>query len=126
MALGITYDDEIDGLVIKVTGTVGREDILLSIDRFLNHPKFRQNINQLFDCTEGDLDFTTQDLESIASYFNTIADQLGHDRKLAIVASRDLKFGMMRQYEAFFDSGPSINICVFRSLSDAREWLMKD
>jgi hypothetical protein len=45
MALGITYDDEIDGLVIKVTGTVGREDILLSIDRFLNHPKFRQNIN---------------------------------------------------------------------------------
>ena len=123
MLFRITYDEEIDGFVIKATGTVRREDIILSLDQFLKHPKFRQNINQLFDCTEGNLDLTTQDLISISSYFSSISCQLGHNRKLAIAVCGDLNYGIMRQYEALFDSGPNVSVFVFKSISDARNWL---
>ena len=123
MSIRITYDEEIDGFVIKASGVVMREDILVSLDEFLNHPKFRQNINQLFDCTEAFIGLTTQDLMSVSSYFSSISSQLGHHRKLALVVLGDLNYGIMRQYEALFDSGPNVSVSVFKSLSDARKWL---
>lgn len=126
MPLKVTYDEVIDCLVVKATDSIKCDDLLSLRELILNHPKFRQDINQLFECTEGKLDLTTSDLERIASHFSRVADQLGLNRKLALGVSRDFEFGMMRQYEVFFYSGPNVSVRAFKSLSDAREWLKKE
>ncbi len=123
MAISITHDDKNDCIVIKVTGAIDYEDILSLREELLNHPLFRQNINQLFDCTEGELNLTTGDLQRIAADYGEVADKLGHNRKLALVVSRDLDFGMMRQYEAFFYAGPDVDIRAHRSVIEAQIWL---
>lgn len=123
MTLEVSHDEVNDNMVIKATGTVGYKEILALRDQLINHSNFRQNINQLFDCSQGKLNLNTDDLKRIAMDYTEVADQLGHNRKLALVVSRDLDFGMMRQYEAFFYSGPGVSICAFRSLTEAKEWL---
>lgn len=126
MAIETTYNEVIDCIVIKIIGTVGYNDILLLRDMIIGHPNFRRDINQLFDCSEGELDLSTSDLENIAFHYMRVSDQLGLDRKLALVVSRDLDYGMMRQYEAFFYSGPNVAVSAFKSLDEAKEWLAID
>ena len=123
MTLEVSHDEVNDYMVIKAIGTVGYKEIFALRDQLINHSSFRKNINQLFDCSEGELNLTTNDLKRIAMDYTEVADQLGHDRKLALVVSRDLDFGMMRQYEAFFYSGPGVSICAYRSLAEAIKWL---
>ncbi len=123
MTIEITHDETLDCLEIKVVGSVGYEGIFALRDKLINHERFRHNINQLFDCSAGELSLNTEDLKRIAHDYMGVADQLGHNRKLALVVSRDLDFGMMRQYEAFFYSGPGVAIKAFRLLAEAKEWL---
>ena len=126
MPLKVTYDENIDCLVIKATDSIKYDDLLSLRELILNNPKFRRDINQLFDCTEGKLYLTTEEVERIAYHFSHVADQLGLNRKLALAVSSDLDYGIMRQYEVFFYSGPSVSVCAYKSLSDARDWLKKE
>ncbi len=123
MSLEVIYDDSIDSIVIISKKVVGKNDILLLRDSILNHPNFRKNINQLFDSTEGQIDLTSEDLVNIATYYQTKSNQLGNNRKLALVVSRDVDFGRMRQYEAFFDAGPGVIVHSFRSINEAKDWI---
>lgn len=123
MDLEVIYDESIDSLIIKSTSNVGPEEIYRLRDQILEHPNFKTNINQLFDSTKGQIDLSATDLQRIASHYQEVGEKLGFDRKLALVVTRDLDFGKMRQYEAYFDSGPDVLVHAFRSLSEAREWL---
>lgn len=126
MTIKVTYDKDIDSIVIKVTGMANYDDVSALGEQILNIPNFRININQLFDCSEGELDLSFDDIKRIASDFNKIAGHLGYSRKLALVVSRDVDFGMMRQYEVFFNAGPDVSLRSYRSLLDAKEWLKND
>lgn len=123
MTIEIKYDESLDFIVINVTGKLEHSDLPKLAQDLIDHKNFRTNINQIFDCRNGSLDFTTNELQQIADDFSSIAEVLGLERKLALVVSRDVDFGQMRQYEVFFTPGPSVIIHVFRSLADARIWI---
>lgn len=123
MPIELEYDPSIHGLYIKATGNIVYTDLPVLAKQLMAHPDFRTNISQLFDCTEGKLDLSTDDLDRIARDFMQVADILGRDRRLALVVSRDVDFGKLRQYEVFFESGPGVEVNIFRSLHDARKWL---
>ena len=123
MAITLTYDSDIDCLTMLVIGSVRYGEILQLRDQIINHPDFRTDINQLFDCSLGELELTTRDLERIASDYSTVIDLLGHKRKLALVVSRDTDYRKMGQYEIFFYAGPGVALHSFRSLADAKSWL---
>jgi len=125
VTIKVGYDESIDSIVLKSNNVIKYDDVCLLRDQIITHPKFRKNIHQLFDSTESQFDLSSEELIKLASYYQEKSDQLGHNRKLAVVVSRDLDFGKMRQYEAFFDSGPNVLVQAFRSLLDAREWLKK-
>ncbi len=123
MPIDIDYDAETNCILIKTYEIVDCDEICALRDRLLNHPKFSTNINQIFDSSEGQLVITSEDLINIASHYKEKVDKLGNERKLALVVSKDLDFGRMRQYEAYFDSGPNVLVHSFRNINDAKEWL---
>jgi len=123
MAIQVEYDGDIDALIIKADGEVGREEIFLLRDQIIKHSNFKQNINQLFDATGSQLTLSTDDLRKIAYYYGVKFEELGDNRKLALLVSQDLDFGMMRQYEVFFDSGPNVMVQAFRDGLKAKKWL---
>ena len=122
----VEYDPQVDALVIRVFGRLFYDDLPQIVQQVIDHPGFRININQLFDCTEGELGLSTQDLEHIAEDFTAISDLLGLNRRLALLVSRAVDFGMMRQYEVFFRPGPGVNVRTFRERQAARIWLQSD
>lgn len=123
MPFTVEYDELIDSLIIKTEGNVGCEEICMLRDQILEHPNFRKDINQLFNATDCILDLSTEDLKIIAAHYSSKASELGNNRKLALLVSRDLDFGRMRQYEVFFYSGPTLLVQAFRDLSQAEKWL---
>ncbi len=67
-----------------------------------------------------------EELRAFAKAASEYALQFGEKRKLALVDCKPVNFGIMRQYEAFLDTGPEVAIQVFKSMSDARDWIMQD
>lgn len=82
------------------------------------------NINELrlWDLSKGSSNFTATDLRSLAEY--------GQSRFLlpstvAIVAPKDLEFGLSRIYEVYREEG-LVKHRVFRTEQDARDWLSSE
>ncbi|MHC4872631.1 MAG: hypothetical protein ACYTFY_12385 [Planctomycetota bacterium] len=125
MPFELTYDKEIDAIICKVCGNMTYDEIPALGEALLTHSDFRTNINQLFDCTEGQLEATADELRKTAKDFLKVADVLGLKRKLALAVSRDVDFGMMRMYEVHFQPDPGVQIRSFRSLDEARAWLVE-
>jgi hypothetical protein len=123
VTIEIEYDISLGCIVINATGVIEYSDLPKLAQDLIAHKNFRTNINQIFDCSHGALNFTTNELKKIAYDFSQIDETLGLVRKLALVVSRDVDFGQMRQYEVFFESGPGVLVHVFRSLDDARVWI---
>ncbi len=119
----VEYDPEVDALVIRVFGRLFYDDLPQIVQQVTEHPSFRTNISQLFDCTEGELGLSTRDLEHIAEDFTALSDLLGLNRRLALLVSRAVDFGMMRQYEVFFRPGPGVKVRAFADRHAARTWL---
>ena len=123
MALTIDYDPGLDAMVLKAFGKVTYQDIAHHAQELLSHPSFTVNISQLFDCTEGKLSLTAEELQQLAVDFTRLSLQMGFNRRLAIVLSRDVDYGITRQYEALFQPDPRVEIRAFRSLENAHQWL---
>ncbi len=126
MPIDLYYDSKINSMFMKATGRIVYDDLPVLAEQLVNHVNFRKNINQLFDVTEGELDLSNEELKQVSNDFQNISELLGMERRLAIVVSRDLDFGMMRMYEVFFDAGPGVEILVLRSLEKAFKWLKRD
>jgi len=123
MPIETKYDSTIDAIVMKATGKITYEDISDLAENLVAHPEFRMNINQLFDNTDGEFDLSTNEIERIAQDFMSISELLGQERRFAVAVSRDVDYGMMRQYEVFFQADPEVEVRGFRSLDEARQWL---
>lgn len=126
MPIEVSYEAGLDALMIQCTGTVVYKDMPVLGNQILSHPDFRKNISQIFDVTQGVLELSTEDLKQVATDFSQIAKILGMNRKLALVVSRDVDFGMMRMYEVFFQPGPHVKIMSFRSMDKAKQWIAPD
>lgn len=123
MPIETKYDSTIDVIVMRATGKITYDDISDLAENIVAHPEFRMNINQLFNITDGEFDLSSNEIERIAQDYLSISELLGHERRFAIAVSRDVDYGMMRQYEVFFQAGPGVEIRGFRSLDEARQWL---
>lgn len=123
MPIEMKYDSKIDAIVMRASGKITYDDISDLAEDIVAHPEFRMNINQLFDITYGEFELSTNEIERIARDYLSKSELLGHERRFAIVVSRDVDYGMVRQYEVFFQAGPGVETCGFRSLGEARQWL---
>lgn len=123
MPIQLQYNSTLDCIYILFQGQISCDEIILLKDQVINCPDFRENITQIIDCTQGSLDLTTDDLQKIANSYLNSSSSLGLNRKLALIVSQDIDFGKMRQYEAFFEAGPTVKLRTFRSKEEAFKWV---
>jgi len=123
MELEIQYDEPLDCLMIRASGDIKFKDLPTINQRVSEHEKFRFNISQICDCSNGALLLSMEELKTFARESSEFSRRFGDERKLALVDAKPINFGLMRQYEVFLDAEPGVDIRVFKSLSDARSWI---
>jgi hypothetical protein len=108
--------ENIDGIVeVRFLQNPQAQDICDSLD---DAAQIHANDLRLWDFSCG-VDLTSHDIEIVAEHAKIIQMQSG---KVAIVAPQDLTYGLFRMYEVHRHE-ERVQINVFRTLQDAREWL---
>src|SRR5580704_9792301 len=95
-------------------------DLLAHQEKLLADPDFSPDFSQLWDLTHvTQVELTSKDVHRLAqrSIFSP-------DSRRAILASRDLVFGLARMFEIYRDILGENGIRVFRNLDDALEWVL--
>src|SRR5690606_16144469 len=123
MKLDIQYDPSLDSLIINASGDIGFSDLPKINQSVLEHESFYPNVGQILDCSNGSLTISFDELKRFIPASRQIAKVFGEKRKLALVNSKPEDFGRMRQYQALLNLDPNIEILVFRSMEQAREWI---
>jgi len=108
--------------IATFTGCVDDDELMEAYRAEVAKPDYDYRFDDLVDLREiGRLDVTGAGLRSLTQLFAE-GDAYGYQTRLAIVASRDVAYGMGRMYEALREGAPE-QIGVFRELAEALDWL---
>ena len=115
--------DKTTGVIrTTATGRVIGDDLVAYYHRLRSHPDFRSNLNEIFDLTDvTEANVDAADVRRLSGVTEEFTRR-GVTVKVAIVAPRDLEFGLSRMYEMLQDQ--SLNdVRVFRDRAEAEGWI---
>ena len=121
MPLEWERDDDHRYFVARVVGGLTPDDLGREVPSHRVGPFSAYGL--LFDVSEATVSFTADQLRQIAARV-AAAGRQSPPGPLAIVATNVASFGMARMYEQVMDGAGIDNIHVFRSLQEARTWLI--
>ncbi|MCK9995721.1 MAG: hypothetical protein KAH56_05525 [Candidatus Krumholzibacteria bacterium] len=97
------------------------EDLLGAM---LVHAEWNPGMSWMYDHTELLADpLTADDIRTIAQMCSDRRELLGMGR-CAIVAGRDLEFGLGRMLSMYVDGRWDVDVSVFRTVAEGLEWLL--
>jgi hypothetical protein len=112
-----------DLFVGATSGEADVEDFRRMLDEMLSHPEWTPGSPWLHDHTELDAGaLTVNEIKRIADLCAERSSQFGSG-KCAIVAGRDLEFGLARMWAVYVEDRWSAEPNVFRSKDEALDWL---
>jgi hypothetical protein len=89
----------------------------------VEHRGWTPGMNVLCDFRELDLSGLSVNNTHESSYFvRSLSERLGSG-KIACITKKDVDYGIARMWEMLTQNGVSVEIRVFRSISEARTWL---
>lgn len=104
-------------------GIVSDEEFLASYRAFLDSPDYDLGFHRLVDLRRADSSSRSSDaLRTIATYVKHRYTNVDVAPKTAVIAPRDLSFGLARMYQMFSELVPG-DVVVFRSVDAALAWL---
>jgi hypothetical protein len=117
-------DPERRTVFTRATGVLRDEDLRILWKTIQNDPEMRVGLNELHDRTgvtacEVSTGFIWKFAESFQRFD---ADKRLRDTKVATVATKDVVYGLFQMNATLRDEAPA-EFRVFRSMSEAREWL---
>jgi len=106
----------------RASGRIQRGELVDYYRRLRAQPDFHANLDELFDLSEASVvDVTGEDVRELSATTLPFTRE-GKPVKVAIVAPRDLEFGMSRMYQML--QGQSVNLVrIFRDRVEADAWL---
>ena len=115
-----SYKIDLEHCIILSTasGTLTDEELRSHQRDVLADPDFESTLNQLWDLRE----VVRSETSSAALGDLARARSYSVGTKRALVAPRDVQFGMARMFQTLHDGAPE-DLRVFRSLEEARDWL---
>jgi len=120
--MAVTYSID-DGVVtMELAGTYESTDIVRQFLAALKDPKCPPHVALLADVSRSDslASRPTDEIRAVAEFLGPYADRIGG--RCAVVASPDVQFGLS-QMGSVYSEGVGIATRVFRTRSDALEWL---
>ena len=121
MELTTTFSAEYDLRVHTIRGELVLEELLETLRSLYESPEFRPEQNSLWDVREARLEGLSSD--QVKQIGDLVSEHWGKQAapKSALVASKDLAFGLARMYEARLESRGQVR--VFREMEEALSWL---
>jgi hypothetical protein len=119
----ITYhiDSDAGMLTVVCVGETTQPERLEAMRAWLNDPAFRPGLQTLCDFTAATSIPTLPELNEIAGFIRSHAAAIGR-KKMAIVTSRPLTYGVARQFGALAPGG-LLTVQVFKDRDEALAWL---
>jgi hypothetical protein len=125
MPVSHRYDPALNTLFFEFSGEVREAELLEVAAKLASDPAIPPGHRELVDLTRlEDTDVTAGALRRVAQIYAD-TDERPEDSRVAIVAPRDLFFGLSRMYEVYRDGSP-LRLRIFRTLPEARAWLGLD
>jgi hypothetical protein len=122
MTIQVHVDESRQLVEVVFAGQVTDSEFADTMNRYLQEP-FATLPLGLFDLTDiASLDVAAESIRDAARRVAQHVDSRLEQGKLAIVAPRDLLFGMARMYEMLRDESP-VEVRVFRERNEAESWL---
>lgn len=108
-------------IVICNWGDTSLEEIFKFSQKLLADPDYVADYDYIADNTHLHRHFTNNELRNLTNRRMIKKDRL--PIKIAIIAPKDISFGIYRMYEMLGENDASIEVCVFRAISPAIVWL---
>ena len=122
MSMELQYDKNKKILICLCEGPFSIDDFKATLALMVSSKEYPPTVDVLWDMREADPASFDISLVGQAVSIRQNYPQWG-DSKLAIVASDDLRFGLLRMYEMMTDEMPQ-DIHIFRTVADAELWLL--
>jgi hypothetical protein len=107
---------------VKAWGKVNSHELKDIFIETVEHPDWDAGFSMLCDYNEIlNFDVTSNDIYNIIEWQESIDAMIG-DGRCAVVADRDLVYGMTRMWQ-ILSSNRSQQVCVFRQMNNAITWL---
>jgi len=117
--------DSSTGLRIHTaTGELTAADFRAALEAVYESPDFEPGKHGLWDLRAAKGAISSEEIDQLASFVGSRWGHLGA-RKIALVVSRDLDFGLARMYEQLLEIQSSIAVMVFRDIEEAKGWLLE-
>ncbi len=123
MTIESFYRPEHNMVIFAHTGIVPDDEFLTFYESFFESDTFKPPMNLLVDLRE--TSSSSRNPEAILSFAELVETKLADitaRTKVAVVAPKDLSFGLARMYEIFSDS-VNWSFVVFRAMDAAVAWL---
>ena len=121
MPYSFTVDSARKRITVRASGEFSIGDILSFRAVLLAHPEVEPDMHALIDARDVTAMPTPREFRILASNAEGFRRRLGSMR-IAMLASSDYVFGMLRMYKAVLQGGPLI-MEIFRDPDEARTWL---
>lgn len=123
MEISTSIDREKNLRLHVVTGRIDVPEMIRMLAELYQTPDYKPDMKVLWDM--GQADFSDVTTEHIQSLMEMVKNNWGKEQggKAALVATKDLDFGLTRMYELALGAETSRNIVVFKNLADAEKWL---
>jgi hypothetical protein len=121
-----TIDPNSGVIVHAVSGDVLPDDLLRALDGIVDHPLYQLGSDALWDFSAAAVsNLEGKELRNLVRGVRERLSVRGTGFKVALVAPRDIDYGLARMYEAYASELP-ISLSVFRSSGDAWDWLSRE
>lgn len=123
MPFNFKIEPEFNLVILKHIGTISDDEFLSYYKSLFNNDSFDPSMNLIIDLENTDSSTRSSEvLYQLAGIFRHKFSQTKTYPKIAIIAPKDLSFGLARTYEAFIDKVP-VKFNVFREKEKAYAWL---
>jgi hypothetical protein len=109
--------------VMEPSEAAGPAAAVASIEAALRHPDYVDGMSAVLDMRKVSLaTWSADDLRLIGSLLEPLRPRL--PRRIAIVAPRDVDYGVLRMWQVYSERHVPHERQVFRDIDSAREWLL--
>ena len=121
MPLRYQIDRDAEMLLVVGEGTITQPERIAAMGAWLRDPDYRPGLNTLCDFSDASSTPTMAELQEIVALVDRHAAAIGK-KKLAVIATKPITFGVARQFQTLADCGP-LDVGVFRDRRAALGWL---
>ncbi|MBN2318152.1 MAG: hypothetical protein JXR49_03710 [Acidobacteria bacterium] len=123
MPVFFDFKPEYNLVVCRQVGTVDDEEFLASYHSLFEGDRFDPSMALVVDLRRADSSKRSREaIQAFARYWKEWMQKTGKKSRVAVIAPKDVSFGLARMYEAYAESA-NISFTVFREADAALEWL---